>query len=789
MIPTTKHRSLQLAASLLTAAIASTDLAAQASTAKLSAQLRVKQIDKRLAAIEAVLASGHADSERLLAPLLNDKDWEVQEHVARAIGELGAQKKLKGKSSLNKLVGLATDGATVRVRRAAADAIAKANAELGAKNIFKKAKSKREVRALESLAVVLRARPTFAGADKIKKLLTAEHPRLREAAARAWLEAAPDRGAALRTLVNNPHLAIRCLALESVAEAPREADLKLVAGMFGGKGQHEVVSRRVVRALAAILAASEGDRAALAKTVLAASGTNELPLIRRAALIPLLSGSAQPVLDQKAAVDALGPCLRAESFRPRAAAAKALREVGGDDALAAALRQFKREDSGRAQLQLVETVTALRPPTTEAAVEWLVKIVRGEYDDEVRERAVVRLGKSGVKGAADALIEALRDRNWTIACCAAVSLGKTDGDEALEPLKRMLAMGDWKLRGAAIIGLMHWSRDEAVDPILKMLDDQHPIVAHAADQALRTMSRQYVAKKGRKAWQKWWDANRKNHDFTDREATLDKLNKYGYAVPDSEIYTGLDVVVFKSRGDHIEQLLDRLEIQYRTTEQGQVLADGVHPEAIFVSNCTGELAPEDVEPLAWFVRTGGSLFGSCWALSETIARIHPDVMKMFPTPQQVLDDVRARPCRPESPLLTGVFPPQVVPIYHLEGAHLIQVLDPDRCEVLIDSPDAAERHGCGNLAAWFFSGHGVLFDSANHFDLQGLGVAGAGALRTPVDRQAYAIDHLGMSFETWRDVRTAGYWRSPTKSTQNVPDLSAFRLLTNFVRSKRMQKY
>ena len=69
------------------------------------------------------------------------------------------------------------------------------------------------------------------------------------------------------------------------------------------------------------------------------------------------------------------------------------------------------------------------------------------------------------------------------------------------------------------------------------------------------------------------------------------------------------------------------------------------------------------------------------------------------------------------------------------------------------------------------------------------GVAGAGALRTPVDRQAYAIDHLGMSFETWRKVRTAGYWKSPNKSTANVPDLSAFRLLTNFVRSKRMGQY
>jgi hypothetical protein len=268
---------------------------------------------------------------------------------------------------------------------------------------------------------------------------------------------------------------------------------------------------------------------------------------------------------------------------------------------------------------------------------------------------------------------------------------------------------------------------------------------------------------------------------------LERAKKYGYAVADAEIYRGLDVVVFKCRGDHIEQLLEKLKISHRATEKGQVLAAGVHPEAIFVSNCTGELGPADLEPLQWFVRTGGSLFGSCWALSETIAKIQPGVVQMAPTPDQVLDNVRALPCRPDSPLLDGVFPPAVVPIYHLEGAHLIQVLDQERCEVLIDSPDAAERHGCGNLAAWFHVGHGVLFDSANHFDLQGL--AGTNSLRTDKERQAYAVDHMGLSFADWRATRSEGYWKNPLKAGKSVPDLSAFRLLTNFVRSKRMAEY
>ena len=99
---------------------------------------------------------------------------------------------------------------------------------------------------------------------------------------------------------------------------------------------------------------------------------------------------------------------------------------------------------------------------------------------------------------------------------------------------------------------MHWSREDVVEPIIGMLEDPHPVVARAAHEALRTLSRQFDNPNTAKAWRAWWTKSKGKHDFTDREASLDKLKRYGYAVPDSEIYRGLDVVVFKSRGDHIE---------------------------------------------------------------------------------------------------------------------------------------------------------------------------------------------------------------------------------------------
>ena len=126
-----------------------------------------------------------------------------------------------------------------------------------------------------------------------------------------------------------------------------------------------------------------------------------------------------------------------------------------------------------------------------------------------------------------------------------------------------------------------------------------------------------------------------------------------------------------------------------------------------------------------------------------------------------------------------------MPIYSLEGAHLIRVVDPIRAQVLIDSPEAAERHGSGEMAAWFRVGHGTVLDSVNHFELQGL--AAATELKKKEELQAFAVNHMGLSMGKLRQVRKEKWWKTRDKAAKNVDDMSAFRLLTNFVREKRLR--
>ena len=151
----------------------------------------------------------------------------------------------------------------------------------------------------------------------------------------------------------------------------------------------------------------------------------------------------------------------------------------------------------------------------------------------------------------------------------------------------------------------------------------------------------------------------------------------------------------------------------------------------------------------------------------------------------MLDHVPAESSGVTSGFLEGVFAREVQPIYELEGAHLIEVVDPERAEVLVDSPLCAESWGCGNLAAWYAVGHGLVLDSVNHFDVQGLEMAEG--LKTREDRQAYAVDHMGLSWTDLRASRDEKYWDNSLRASEKVADLSVFRLVTNFVSRWRLE--
>jgi hypothetical protein len=333
--------------------------------------------------------------------------------------------------------------------------------------------------------------------------------------------------------------------------------------------------------------------------------------------------------------------------------------------------------------------------------------------------------------------------------------------------------------------LCHVTKSEAVPAVLAAIGDEEPAIANTARVYAKALTKQDLGADA-KAWNAWWAEHGPRVKMWTPEETKARREKYGYAKAAADVVKDLDLIVLESRGDSIQDVLEHEKLGFRTTMAAKHRADGLHPHGVYVSNCTGEVEAEDLERIEWFVRTGGYLFGSCWSLHETIEKIHPGVVRKYEGSGEVLDTVDAEPIATDSPYLKGVFDGGVLPQYNLEGAHLIQVVDRERCEVLVDSPACATRWGCGNLAAWFRAGHGLILDSVNHFDNQGL--ANASFLEEDEERQAYALDRMGMSYESWRATKDQKWWSSNTKAAERVFDLTALNLVLNFVRSKRLEE-
>lgn len=789
--------------------------------------IKSKDYQLRLAAVDA-LGAGHEKAEKLLVAALKDKDWEVMEHAAAALGKVG------GKSSQAALLKLALNGPTQRIRATAAAALAQAHGAAGFEALSKKIGGKT---ALEASRAASAFWPLLDGKFELRaleKVWSGKEPGPKPAAARALiLLSGNERSAKLRMILESGGVEAQAEALDAVAVTGDAECLTDVLGLIHAN-RVELIKRRAATTTLALLAAHDDGEKMLAEiensmaqshpqrgapffvrllTTAVNRDLANVDTIRerflqmldesnelrhaflRAALLDALSKLySVPSKSDQAAADALGfldgsgkgdnkndsQSAGPSNSSPHHASAH-------PDSIRTLVDSIRTDPEAIVRSAAIRSLARMLPAEDVTRTNALIEALKNDSFARNREDAAVALGVKGQKLAAPALIQALQDQDAWVAVVAAVSLGMTQDPAAVQPLTELLQHQDWRMRGAALTGLSRSYLKESVPPLISGLEDADATVRRTAHQHLTALANQQIDPTV-EAWTTWWDKVKRAFQLYDPVEAERRSKLYGYAGLDEQgtatLFKNQDVIVFQSRGDHMEHVLDTLKIQHETTAYGKLADAALHPRAVFVVNCTGEIDAKDIDHIGWFVRTGGYLLGSCWALHETIQRVYPGVIAKFPAPGEVMDTVKASSCAPDSPFLREVFPSNVQPIYSLVGAHLIQVIDAQRCEVLVESAQSAERWGNGNLAVWFPAGHGIILDSVNHFEEQGLG--NAPWLKKPEQRQAFAIDHMGMSYEEWRETRDEKYWSKGGQVAREVQDLSVFRLISNFVRKKRI---
>lgn len=795
---------------LLTNALIAVTLAASAVQDSPLKDIRSKDPAVRESAVKALAEDDSAKAEAaLIKAVLKDDDVLVTLAVIEALSSREATARIE-----KALVTVALEAPFTRVRRSAAAALGRTSAAAAREALLRKSSGRTLVRAASALSASIEAAPapTEPPANlaketrKLEKALRSKVAGERAVAARALIGltrgAEELRSETLESLVTLSASVARetetvCAALEAVAVAPDEGDAAVLLPLLGNESLKSVVERRLERAIARSLALAGAKDQAASLTPLVKSAT--VPLGPRLARI--LSDEA---LDAAARTEALGALLEGGDAATRAAAAKSLGSLG-EKALPLIRQRITEEDDAPAQVQLIRVLEAISRTKGDSSEEATAKeaddetkvgpaqaaisaILAESEDDRVRVAAAVALGQGGAHPKTIGLLTRLggAESAMDVRIAATVALGRTRKPAAAGAL--MTAAGDdaWQIRAAAAEGFKQLSAPASVDPLLTLLDDDHATVSATAHQALLRLSGREGLTVERETWPEWWKENIKKARFRTKEEEKELNERYGYGVSDSAIYKGLDVIVVPGRGDYIEGVLERLGIRFRVARAGTLDEVGLHPAAVLLVGCTGEVAPSDLESVRWFVQSGGALFSSCWALTYTVEASFPSVITRFPSPGEVVDNVFARPTTAglASPYLRGVFDGDVQPFYALQGAHLIHVVDPERAEVLLDSPSAAARHGSGDLAAWFRMGHGICFNSSNHFAEQGFSTVSG--LDKPLDRQAFAVNHMGYSLVQLRAMQDEKWWGSTSKTAKEISDLSVFRILTNFVRKKRI---
>ena len=179
-----------------------------------------------------------------------------------------------------------------------------------------------------------------------------------------------------------------------------------------------------------------------------------------------------------------------------------------------------------------------------------------------------------------------------------------------------------------------------------------------------------------------------------------------------------DIVVVPGCYDHVERVLQALEVPYQTIQSGSLDQIDLRPEQLLVVNCPGTLTPAEIIQVRDFVASGGTLFTTDWALRNVIEPAFPGRIEY--NDRSTADDVVGiEVVDSDSPYLQGVLDSDDDPQWWLEGSsYPIRVLDPEQVRVLIRSGELGEKYGECAVAVVFEFGKGEVFHMISHYYLQ-----------------------------------------------------------------------
>ena len=204
-----------------------------------------------------------------------------------------------------------------------------------------------------------------------------------------------------------------------------------------------------------------------------------------------------------------------------------------------------------------------------------------------------------------------------------------------------------------------------------------------------------------------------------------------------------EVVAVRGIYDHIHRVLEATGVPFLDLPPAALAAADWERMQVLMVNCPGQLPPDAMRKIPSWVRDGGYLVTTDWALKHLLEPLFPGRVRH--NGQQTADCVVRVELDGESadPLLEGFLEDGRDPLWWLEGSsYPIEVLDPARVRVLARSREVGDKWGQEPVVVTFDEGRGTVLHLLSHLYLQRSDVRDA---RDAMPAAAYYQDSLGLT--------------------------------------------
>jgi hypothetical protein len=179
-----------------------------------------------------------------------------------------------------------------------------------------------------------------------------------------------------------------------------------------------------------------------------------------------------------------------------------------------------------------------------------------------------------------------------------------------------------------------------------------------------------------------------------------------------------DILVVKGTYDHIHLVLRNLNIPFLNTSPAALSVQTLSPEQTIFVNCASDFPRDGALALERFVKHGGQLITTDWALKNVLEVGFPGYVcyNGRATGDQV---VSVELLDKEDPVIAGFLDEEADPVWWLEGSsYPIQILNKEKVTVLVASKELEDSYGEGAVIIRFRHGEGFVYHMISHFYLQ-----------------------------------------------------------------------